>query len=211
MDTVKLNANLRKDMSTSRMKRIRREGYATGTVYGHGTESIPVEVNLLELKNQLSTTTAKDKSLIDLQVTGAPKDANGVVVIKNFSKDPLTRKVMDIQFQRVFMKEKLNTSVSVVVLGEAVGAQMGGVLEQVTNELQISCLPTDIPANVEVDVSGLGIGDHIRVKNLNLPDGVDVHTDPDTIVVTCVAPHAVSAATEEVEEAAETEPTAEQA
>lgn len=202
MDTVKLNVNYRTDMSTSRMKRIRREGYATGTVYGHGTESIPVEVNLLELRDQLRTSDAKDKALIDLLINGAPEDANGVVVIKEFSKDPLTRKVQNIQFQRVFMKEKLHTKVPIVVVGDAAGAQQGGTLEQVTNELQISCLPMDIPSSIEVDVSGLGIGDHIRVGDLKLAASIDVMTDSDTIVATCVAPHVVVPTAEEGEAAA---------
>jgi large subunit ribosomal protein L25 len=189
MDTVKLNANHRTDMSNSRMKKIRREGYATGTVYGHGAESIPVEVNLLELRDQLRASDAKDKALIDLRINGAPEDANGVVVIKEFSKDPLTRKVQNIQFQRVFMKEKLNTKVQIAIVGDAAGTLQGGTLEQITNELQISSLPMDIPSSIEVDVSGLGIGGHIRVGDLQLSAGIDILTDADTIVATCVAPH----------------------
>lgn len=201
MDTVKLNVNYRTNMSSSRMKQIRREGYATGTVYGHGTDSVPVEVNLLELRDQLRASDAKDKALIDLRINGAPEDANGVVVIKEFSKDPLTRKVQNIQFQRVFMKEKLHTKTPVVLVGDAAGTQQGGTLEQVTNELQISCLPMDIPPSIEVNVSSLGIGDHIRVGDLQLPAGIEVLTDPDMIVATCVAPHVAVPTVEEGEAA----------
>ena len=128
-------------------------------------------------------------SLFDLKITGAPKKSDGIVMIKEFSKNPLTRRVVDIQLQRISMKEKIHVAVPVEMTGEPAGLKNGGILELVTTELQISCLPNDIPSKIEIDVSGLDIGDMIRASDLVLGSSIEVLADPETLVCNCLAPH----------------------
>ena len=189
MDRLKIQANYRSDMSKSHMKKIRREGYVTGTVYGRGADPIAVEVLLDDVVREAKTADAGAKALIDLKVKGAPHKSDGIVIIKEFFKDPLSRRVLDIQFQRVNLKEKINVGVPVELVGESPGVKDGGILEQVTDEIQISCLPTDIPPRFEVDVSGLEIGMNISVGQLVVADEIDILTDSETTVCTCRPPH----------------------
>lgn len=214
MDRLKIEANYRSDMSKSHMKKIRREGYVTGTVYGRGADPVAVEVKLEDLVRQVRTTEAGVKSLIDFKVKHAPAKSDGIVIIKDFFKDPLSRRVLDIQFQRVNLKEKINVSVPVELVGHAPGVEEGGILEQVTDEIHISCLPTDIPPRFEVDVSGLEIGMNISVGDLVVDDGIEVLTDPDTTICTCRPPHVAlveeGAKGEQAEKAEADEATAEE-
>ncbi|MEN6356450.1 MAG: 50S ribosomal protein L25 [Armatimonadota bacterium] len=207
MDKLQLEANYRSDTSKGRTKELRRTGFVTANVFGHGSESVAVEVNLQDLLDQIKKTDTGVKSLIDLKINGAPKKSDGTVIIKNFIKDPLTRKLLDVQFQRVSMKEKIHVGVPIELIGEAPGIKSGGTLEQMLDELPVSCLPGDIPSKIDVDVSGLELGCHIRVDQLPIAEGVDVLADPETLVVNCRAPHA--AELEEAEAVEEEAPGAE--
>jgi large subunit ribosomal protein L25 len=201
MDRPKLEATYRTDLSKSHVKRIRKAGGVTGSVFGHNVDSIPIELKLRDVVDQIKASDAGMMSLIDLKITGAPKGSDGTVIIKGFHKDPLTRRVLDIQFQRVSLKEKINISVPIVLVGDAAGAREGGIVEQITNALDVSCLPTDIPPRIEVDISGLEIGHHISVSDLTLDENIEVKTDPSTNICTCVPPHVTHAAAEAVEAA----------
>lgn len=205
MATLTLDANYRSDMSKGRMNSIRRNGYITGSVFGHGSEPVAVEIKLADLVKKIKGSEAGMMSLIDIKVQGAPRKCDGTVIIKEFFKDPITRKVLDVQLQRVSMKEKINIAVPIVALGEAKGVKEGGILEQVMDQLDVRCLPGDIPSRVEIDVSDLGIGDHINASHIDLGEAVEILIDGDALVFTCVPPHVTKAAAEEEAAAAAAE------
>lgn len=201
MATLTLEANYRSDMSKSRMKAARREGFITASIFGHDAEPVSIELRLDELAKSLKTSDAGIMSLIDLKIKGAPKKCDGTVIIKSFFKDPLSRRVLDVQFQRVSMKENIHMGVPIVATGEARGIKEGGTLEQVLDQLDVRSLPGDLPSRIEVDVSELGIGDHITASQLALADAVEMLTDPEALVFTCVPPHVMKAVEVEAEEA----------
>ncbi|MCX8052294.1 MAG: 50S ribosomal protein L25 [Armatimonadetes bacterium] len=205
MANLKLEANYRSDMSKSRMKKIRRQGYVTASVFGRGYEPVPLEVKLKDIVDQVKRSEHGLMSIFDLEVHGALNNCDGTVIIKDFFKDPLTRKVLDVQFQRVSMTEKVHVSVPIELVGEAVGATYGGIVEQAMDALEIRSLPADIPPKIEVDVSGLEVGQHIKVAEVVLPPGIEVLSDPEMIVCTCVPPH-VRREQEAAPEAEETVP-----
>ena len=189
METLKLEANYRSDMTKGRMKQIRKEGYVTGSVFGHDMEPIPIELKLDEFAKQAKAADAGIKSLIDLKITGGPKKLDGMVILKEFYKDPLSRKVLDMQFQRINLKEKVSVNVPIVLVGEAAGIKEGGTIEQPLDELHISCLPTDIPPHIDIDISHLNIGQHVRAGDLNLGENIEVLADPDILICNCMQPH----------------------
>ncbi|MCL5105004.1 MAG: 50S ribosomal protein L25 [Armatimonadetes bacterium] len=197
MANVKLEANYRSDMTKGHTKAIRRAGCVTGSVFGHDSEPVSIEFNLRELVDAVKASEAGVKSLIDLKIKGSPAKSDGIVIVKEFTKEPLTRKVLDIQFQRVHMKEKINVGVPIVLVGEAPGVKLAAILEHSLDELQISCLPGNIPPKIEVDVSGLGSGQHISVSDLTLDSAIEVLSDPNSIVCACVAHHVSVKAEEE--------------
>ena len=216
METLKLEANYRSDMSKSRVKQIRRQGFVTGSVFGRDTDPVSIELKLEDFARQAKHAEAGIKSLIDLTINGAPSKIDGLVILKEFYKDPLSRKVLDLQFQRINLKEKVSVNVPIVLLGEAVGIKEGGTVEQPLDELHISCLPTDIPAHIDVDVSHLAIGLHVRAGDIQLSDDIDMLTDSDALICTCVPPHvykpsAAEVAAEAAAEAAVAEAAAEEA
>ena len=206
METLKLEASYRSDMSKSHMKQLRKDGYVTASVFGHDSEPVPIELKIDEFARQAKHAAAGIKSLIDLKIKGSPEKSDGMVILKEFYKDPLTRKVLDMQFQRINLKEKVTVDVPIVLNGEAAGIKEGGTLEQPLDELHINCLPTDIPPHIDVDVSELAMGHHIRAGELTVPENVEVLTDPDAIVCTCALPHVHKpSAAEEAAEAAAAE------
>jgi len=209
METLKLEANYRTDMSKSRIKQIRKDGFVTGSVFGRDAEPIPIELKLAELASQAKAAEAGIKSLIELKINGGPKKLDGLVILKEFYKDPLSRKVLDVQFQRINLKEKVAVNVPIALIGDAAGAKEGGTVEQPLDELHISCLPTDIPPRIDVDISALGVGEHIRVGDLTLPESIDVLTDSEALVCTCVQPHVHKAEEAEAEAEAPAEAAAE--
>ncbi len=203
MAKLTLEANYRSNMTKSRMKAVRREGYVTGSIFGREAEPVPVEVHLHDLVSKIKGSEAGMMSLIDMEIKGAPSKCDGTVIIKEFFKDPLTRKVLDVQFQRVSMKEKLQMAVPIVALGEAKGIKEGGILEQVMDQLSVRCLPGDLPSKIEIDVSSLSIGDHITASHVDVGDAVEILADPEALIFTCVPPHVIKATAEEEEAEAE--------
>lgn len=205
METLKLEANYRSDMSKSHMKQIRKQGYVTASVFGHDAEPVSIELKLEDFAKQAKHAEAGAKSLIELKIKGGAKKLDGMVILKEYHKDPLSRKVLDMQFQRINLKEKVSVNVPIVLVGEAAGIKEGGTMEQLLDELHVNCLPTDIPAHITVDVSALDLGDHVRAGDIKLDENVEVLADPDTLICTCVQPHVhkLSAAEEAAEAAAE--------
>jgi large subunit ribosomal protein L25 len=197
MARLTIDANYRSDMTKGRMKAARRQGLVTASVFGHNVDSVPIEVPLADLVKKLKGSEAGMMSLIDLKIKNAPEKCDGTVIIKEFSKHPLTKKVLDIQFQRVSMKEKINMAVPILAVGEAKGIKEGGILEQLMDQLDVRCLPGDIPSRVEVDVTDLGIGDHINASDIDLGEAVEILVDADALIFTCVPPHVSKAAAEE--------------
>lgn len=194
MDRVKLEVAYRNDMSRGRMKSIRRLGFATGSICGHDSEPISVEVNVRDLAHQMKLAGGSLRSLFELEITGAPKESNGTVIIKNHYRNPITNKVLDIQFQRVLMDEKIHVSVAI----ELTGSVIGGMIEQTLNEIQVMSLPGEIIPKLVVDISHLKPGQHISVAELIVPENMDILTPMEAAVVMLNAPIA-SAATVEVE------------
>src|ERR1035437_2366040 len=99
MQTLKLEAMYRSDKTKGRMKQIRKQGYVTASVFGHDTEPVSIELKLEDFAKQAKHADAGIKSLIELKITGGPKKLDGMVILKEFYKDPLSRKVLDMQFQ----------------------------------------------------------------------------------------------------------------
>jgi len=180
----------RKEFGTRESKRLRKEGLVPGVVYGTPEgDVISFSANARELRRVLVGSGA----LIDLTVDGAARP----VIVKDQQFHPVRGELIHIDFVQVRLDEKIQTQVAVHVEGaeEAPGVKEGGVLEQATHQLNIEALPTAIPDQITVDVSGLGIAETMHLSAVTPPEGVEFLDDPeDTIIATIVVP------TEEPEE-----------
>ena len=179
-----LNVEERPERGTRPMKRLRREGYVPGVVYGGGDgDCTSFKVNALELRQVL----VGGQALIDLKVGNKTRP----VIVKDQQLHPVRDEVMHIDLLEVRLDEKIQTTVGVHLEGseEAPGIKEGGVLEHVTHQLNIEALPTDIPDTIHVDVSGLEIAATMHLSELTAPEGVTFLDDPEeTIIATVVVP-----------------------
>lgn len=214
MDRLKLKAEVRDTSSKSSLKQLRKSGRVAASLYGHGFDSLAISVDLADLAAAVKTE-AGVHALMDMAVDGAPKKASGIVVIKQIQKDPISRRLVHVDFQRVLMTEKLTTETPIELVGSSIGVHEGGVLEHVMRALQVRCLPDQIPSHIDLDVTDLEIGHALHVSDLPLPEGVEplAHTDDVVVAVRQPAVHVEvveeAPAEEAAEEAAE-QPAAEQ-
>lgn len=176
---VSLTAELGRTTGSRPSKRLRREGKVPGVVYGMGTEPTSITVEWKELRRVL-TTEAGLNALIDLHVGG---DAN-LTVIKDMQRDPVRRNVTHVDFMMIDRDVAMDFDIPIVV-----GGDMGklehekGMADQLLYTLTVKAKPGAIPTQIDVDASELGVGDQIKVGDLQLGAGVETETDPDTVIV----------------------------
>lgn len=203
MARIKLNVAKRDELGSSQNKRLRFTGFVPGIVYGKGKEPIPVKVDFKDIHNVKGGHVAENV-LLDLTVKDEGKESVKTVIVKEIQKDVLKGDWLHIDFNEISLKERLKTKVAIEISGEAVGVAQGGILDHIMHDLDIECLPADIPQRVVVDVTNLTIGQTIFVKNLVVPEKVTVLSNPELPVVSVATPRAEE---EVVAAPAEGEPT----
>jgi len=184
MTTRTLKADLRAGRGRGYRHRLAARGKIPAVVYGRSLGSLAIEMDARPLEAVLGRTGGRN-ALIELQVEGKGKY---LVLIKEVQTDPLRQNLIHVDFHQVSLERKITTAVPVQLEGEPVGVAQGGVLQHALREVEISCLPADIPGAVVVDVSGLGIGESISVADLPVPPGVAVLTDREAMVAAVLPP-----------------------
>ena len=195
---VKLKAVKRDDLSKSVTKQLRNEGQVPAVVYGKDKQPKTVAVDSVELLK-----TVRDEGRNAIITLEIENDTKADVMLHEYQMDAIKNSLIHADFYEVDMSEEMEVSVPVRVEGEAVGVKDGGVLQLAQYELLIKVKPADIPEEIEVDVTELAIGDVISVADLPKSDKFEYVDEPDTTVVTIVAPSSGEPA--EVDEDAEPE------
>ncbi len=159
---------------------LRRAGYLPGVIYGRHLEAFPIQMDAHDAALTLGKLTSS--SLVTIKVG----DETHTTIVRDRQKDVIYGTLLHVDFLALSLTETLRTSVSLELIGEAPVSEMGDtVINQILNELEIECLPKDLPARIEVDLSKLEtIEDLITVADLVIPEGVTVLTDPTETVVT---------------------------
>lgn len=186
---VFLECTVREAAGTDQARQLRRQGWVPAVLYGAGEPAVPICVSAKELMRVLHTK-AGENALITLKIEGEG-GKEPAVLIKDLQHHPVTHDVIHADFYRVSLTKKIKVEVPLKFRGEeeAVGVkQEGGVLEHIRREVEVECLPTDIPSEIEVDIGGLKMNDTLHVRDLAVPPGVEVVTEPDQPVVACVPP-----------------------
>lgn len=189
MEKVILKAEVRKETGKRIAKDLRNNGLVPANVYKSGKAATSLTVSDKELRSILQTK-AGENVLITLKISGGESAAKDrTVLIKEIQRHPVRENVLHVDFNEISLTEMLKVNVPLVVKGDPVGVKVdGGLLEHVLRELSVECLPTDIPAKIEVDVSALKIGEHVMVKDIKAPEGVKVLNDPELIALVVKAP-----------------------
>jgi large subunit ribosomal protein L25 len=158
--------------------RLRGDGHVPGVVYGLGHDPVSITVEWPELRRAI-TTEAGLNALIDLTVNGE----TNLSVIKDMQRDPVRRTVTHVDFMLIDRDAPLSVEVPLNVIGESSSLEaMKGMVDQLLHTLTVKARPGFIPTQIDVDISGMGLGDQVRVGELTLPDGVTTDVDDDTPV-----------------------------
>jgi large subunit ribosomal protein L25 len=186
-----LSVEVREHTGKGMGRRLRAGGRIPAILYGRGRESVPISLDPRLLEKLLATSDAGMNTLIDLAVAGRSDLAGRVVLVKELQRHPVRGSLLHADFYEVDLTKTIEVSVPIHVVGTAAGVALdGGILDQALRELEIECLPRAIPDQIDVDVSALMIGQSIHVRELALPEGVKLLSDPDLSVVSVVAPAA---------------------
>ncbi|MFB0506456.1 MAG: 50S ribosomal protein L25 [Thermodesulfobacteriota bacterium] len=211
MPRSKLLAKLRTTLGKEASRKLRQKGLVPAICYGPRTDPVPLTLDSKELMKAIHM---GENVLIDLMIEDGKKAAEKVVVVRDLQTDPIKDQCIHADLFEVVMDEEISVEVPIVLVGKPEGVKMGGVLEQITREITMECLPTDIPQSIEVDVSHLDIGDTIHIGDIGLEKGKFL-VDPSTTLATVVPPTVEKVVVEEeieeeVVEAEEAEEVAEE-
>jgi large subunit ribosomal protein L25 len=182
-----LEAKARDMFGKNEARRIRRTGQVPGVLYGEGKDATPIAVEPRALLKILHSE-AGQNTLISLKLDGA---GDTRVLVKDFQLDPVTHQVLHADFYRVALDKAIQVTIPITVKGEPKGVkQQGGILEFVRREIEVSCLPLDIPEHVEVDVSELMLHQGIRLRDVATNPKWTPITEADAMLVHVVMPKA---------------------
>lgn len=201
METADVPVKAREPGNKRDAGRLRRSGELPGVVYGRGKLGEAVAVDELTLRSNVST--LDGSHLIKLQSPDAALDGR-MVLLREVQYHPVSHRILHLDFYEVDMTRKITVMVPLHYVGRPEGVVQGGVLQPIAREIEVECLPTDIPGQFEVDVSGLEIGHGLRSDDIPMPPNVSITTS-DVPLVSVLAP----TVSEEKEEAAEVEVTPE--
>jgi len=196
-ERIKLEVKEREGRGSADSRRLRREGLIPGVLYGRGKPPHPFAVAERELRRVLSGDSGLHAILdvvVDGQGTARPS------VLKDYQQHVPSGRLSHIDLHEVRLDQTIQTQVSVTLVGEPAGVKEGGVLSQISREINIEALPMEIPDHLELDVSGMGIGDSLRLADLPAQEGVTYLDDPEETVLASVQVPAVIVEPEPEEE-----------
>jgi large subunit ribosomal protein L25 len=185
---LKLKAELRAGAGRPVTRKLRRSGVVPANIYGKDLPNQNLQINAKEFSRLMSQTTS-EHVLVDLEIADGGKTSNRLALVQEVQHHPLRADVLHVDFHAVREDEKLHAAIPVEAIGEADGVKnFGGTLELAVHEVEVECLPKDLPDIIRIDVSALGLGQAIHVRDLQLPEGVTAKANPDLTVVLVAAP-----------------------
>ncbi len=193
-EDVVLTANLREP---GYPRHLRQQGYVPMVLYGKGLENLHLQVSQPELERVM--TLGAERGLLQLRVEELDEEER-VVMVREIQRDPVERDILHMDLYQVDLTEKLTTNVPVYFEGEEEATAGIGVLQHEIRELEIECLPVNIPDYLLVDISHLTLGDSITVADVSAPEGVEILNEPTETLVTLVQPRMEEEEEEEEEE-----------
>jgi len=188
MEEITLDAQLREEIGKAKVKDLREKGFIPAVVYGEGKTSLAIKVSHHELL-RLIHQHRLENAILNLKIKDDKKNKPRSCLIKETQYDPVTGEVIHVDFNEISLTKVIKVNVPVVAKGEPAGVkQEGGSLEHILWEIEVECLPTEIPKEIEIDVSQLKMGESIHVRDIKLPDNIKIINSPDAMVLLVAAP-----------------------
>ncbi len=187
MQRSELAAVVRRESKKGAARKLRREGRIPAVLYGARTKNVLLSLDPRALLSAVDTE-AGANTLIHLRLEGDADQSEKVVMLRELQVDPVKRAPLHADLYEIRMDQAITVSIPLRLVGKAMGIDQGGILDQGLRELRVECLPGQIPEVIEADVSALEMGDAIHVRDLVLPEGVEVLDDETTTVASVSAP-----------------------
>jgi len=220
MEEIFLDAQLREGTGRAKVKDLKEAGFLPAVVYSQGKDALPIKISrgtLLKLMHQHRL----ESIIINLKIKDDKLENNGLAsnsqshkkakarpcLVKEIQHNPVSEEIIHVDFNEISLTEAIKVNVPIETKGDAAGVkQEGGSLEHLLWEIEVECLPTNIPKNVQVDINALKMGEAIYVKDIILPQGIKVLNDPTAIVLHVIAPMKEEVPVEAVEGEVTAEP-----
>jgi large subunit ribosomal protein L25 len=178
-ETMTLEVQPREETGKNANRRSRAAGKIPAVVYGGARESVAIEVDRKTLVDTMKKHVGENPIFL-LKLGDKERHA----MIRHMQVDPVSRQVIHIDFQRVLMDQKVRVAVPIELVGTPIGVKTeGGIVDFVTREVNVECLPGEIPKHIDCDISGLHVGQHAEAKDLQLPKGVALLDEPEKVLV----------------------------
>ena len=202
MSEMTIKVEKREQTGKNANRQLRALGAVPAVVYGGNKDSVAITIDRKKVIELLKRG-GGENAVFRLELEGTDKSRHAM--IRDLQVDPISRRIIHIDFQRIDLKQKVRVQVAVILQGEANGVKNeGGVLDFITRELEVECLPNDIPPGIELDVTPLSIGEHIEAGDIRLPESVELIDEPERVVVS-ISHSRVAAEIEELEAEGEAE------
>src|SRR5437016_9071459 len=200
-ERIKLTVKEREARGSADARRLRKQGFIPGVLYGRGKSSYAIAVPDRDLRRVL-TGAGGLLAIRDVVLEG--ESATHASILKDYQQDPIRGHISHVDLHEVRLDQPIQASVTVQLVGEPAGAKEGGVLSQVQREINVEALPMEIPEHIDLDVSGMAIGDTLRLADLAPLEGVTYLDDPEaTVLASVTLPTRVEEPEPEVEEGEE--------
>ncbi len=196
----KIGCQKREQKTRGYLNELKRNGIVPGMVYGKGAENQAISISLKELTRTFQV--HGSRGLFSLVID---EGSGFMVVVREIQRHPITGQITHIDFWKVKLDEKINSTVGISLVGEEDIMKKGGILQAGAKEIEVFCLPQDIPETLVYDIAALEIGDKVTVADLQVPAGVEILTDLETLLATVLAPSKADIG-EEAKEGEVTEP-----
>lgn len=197
-----LEAQKREGAGTQIAKKLRRQGILPAVVYGAHQRTYPIQVNEIAFRDVLKGS-ATENILVDLRIEGAVEKVK-LALVQAVQRDCLTGSVLHIDFNAVNENEPIHAKVGIELTGTSKGVKAGGVLDQQIHEIEITCLPNDLPDMIHIDIAHLGIDDAVHISDVTFPKGVTPLMEESVIIAIVSEPSALKSEDDETEAAAAT-------
>lgn len=201
MDIAKLTAQTRETVGKGAARSLRREGRIPAILYGPATDNIMISLESRELEKMFNSP-QYSRGLIKLDITGG-QPYSKTVMVKELQRHPVKAHYLHLDLIEIRMDRKISTMVYINPVGTPKGVEEGGILQIIRRELEVYCLPMNIPEQIDIDVSNMEVGDSIHVSEIQVEGDVEIPYEADFTVVTVVSPKMTAEEAEEAEEAGE--------
>jgi len=186
LELIELKTNIRTSVGNGPARALRRNNQIPAVLYARGTETVLLSVDITDLERALKESTVS-QLLLNLVIQNG-ETYTKTAMIKELQTHPVSRDFLHIDFYEIAMDRKIKVNIPVIIKGKSEGVELGGMLQIIRRELEVLCLPHDIPEQIEIDITNLGIGDSVHVNEISLEGDAEIQADVNFTVLTILSP-----------------------